>query len=100
MDVKVQYILNNNNILKRYLREHSFYYKNILRNPNFINDLVKLMRKVQTIDSEVEYNLNSAEKKLKNVKVIANDYITIDNEHLRHDAILLSLDIFKYLIKK
>ena len=37
---------------------------------------------------------------LKNVEVISNDYVKIENEYLRHDAILLSLDIFKYLITK
>ena len=36
---------------------------------------------------------------LKDVKVIKNDYVTIDNNFLRHDTILLSVDIFKYLIK-
>ena len=37
---------------------------------------------------------------LENVEVISNDYVKIENEYLRHDAILLSLDIFKYLITK
>ena len=37
---------------------------------------------------------------LENVEVISNDYVKIENGYLRHDAILLSLDIFKYLITK
>ena len=38
--------------------------------------------------------------KIKDVKIIENDYVTIENNYLRHDTILLSLDIFKYLIGK
>jgi len=37
---------------------------------------------------------------LKDVKLITNNYVTIENEYLRHDTILLSLDIFKHLITK
>ena len=61
------------------------------------------------IDEEMRKKYETLEQKdpvifdkenLKNVKVISNDYVTIDNNYLRHDTILLSLDIFKYLIKK
>ena len=45
MDIKIQYILNSNPLLKRYLKEHSFYYKNIIRNPSFINEINELMKK-------------------------------------------------------
>ena len=37
---------------------------------------------------------------LKDVEIISNNYVTIENNYLRHDAVLLSLDIFKYLITK
>ena len=37
---------------------------------------------------------------LSDVILITNNYVTIENNYLRHDTILLSLDIFKYLIKK
>jgi len=37
---------------------------------------------------------------LDKIKVIANDYVTIEDELIRHDTILLSTDIFKYLITK
>ncbi len=39
-------------------------------------------------------------KNLKNIKIISNNYATIENELLRHDTILLSTDIFKYIITK
>lgn len=45
MPIKVQYILNSNLYLKKYLRENSFYYKELIRNPNFINELNNLMKK-------------------------------------------------------
>ena len=35
---------------------------------------------------------------LKDITLIANDYVTVKDEVIRHDAVLLSLDIFKYLI--
>ncbi len=37
---------------------------------------------------------------LDKIKVIANDYVTIEDDLIRHDTILLSTDIFKYLITK
>ena len=45
MDIKIQYILNSNPLLKRYLREYSFYYKNIVSNPSIINEMNELMKK-------------------------------------------------------
>lgn len=45
MPLKIQYILNSNLYLKKYLRENSFYYKELIRNPNFINELSNLMKK-------------------------------------------------------
>ena len=37
---------------------------------------------------------------LSKIKLLENDYVTVDNNLLRHDTILLSTDIFKYLITK
>ena len=37
---------------------------------------------------------------IKDVEIISNNYVTVENDYLRHDAVLLSLDIFKYLITK
>ena len=45
MNINIQYILNNNQLLKRYLREHSNYYKDLIRNPSFISEIVDLMKK-------------------------------------------------------
>ena len=38
-------MLESNPLLKRYLREHSHYYKNIIRNPEYINILIDSMKK-------------------------------------------------------
>ena len=45
MPIQIQYILNNNPYLKKYLRENSFYYKDLIRNPSFIKELNELMKK-------------------------------------------------------
>ena len=37
---------------------------------------------------------------LKDVEIISNDYVTVEDEWLRHNTILLSTDIFKYIITK
>ncbi len=71
MNIKIQYILNSNILLKRYLREHSFYYKNIIRNPNFINDLTELMKN--------EYHLTLPDKldKIKNNISLINTFMDV-----------------------
>ena len=45
MDYQVQYILNSNIYLKKFLRENSGFYKSLIRNPNFIDNLNEMMRK-------------------------------------------------------
>ena len=50
MSINIQYILNNNPYLKKYLRENSHYYKELIRNPSFIKELNDLMKQ--------EYKLN------------------------------------------
>ena len=45
MPINIQYILNSNIYLKKFLRENSFYYKDLLRNPEFIHELNNLMQK-------------------------------------------------------
>ena len=44
MDFRNFEIINNNLYLKKYLRENSYYYKDLCRNPLFINKLNDLMR--------------------------------------------------------
>ena len=53
-------------------------------------------KRYETLEQKDEVKLD--QDNLKDVKVIKNNYVTIEDEHLRHDATLLSVDIFKYLI--
>ena len=71
MNINIQYILNNDILLKRYLREHSSYYKNIIRNPSFINELYLLMKK--------EYHLTLPDKldKIKDNISLVNTFIDV-----------------------
>ena len=64
------------------------------------NGVIKedIRKKYETLEQKDPVLLDS--KNLKNVKVISNDYVTIEKGFLRHDTILLSVDIFKYLIRK
>ena len=45
MHVRVQFMLEANPYLKRYLHEHSNYYKNLIRNPEFIIQMEEMMKK-------------------------------------------------------
>lgn len=51
-----QLILNNNVYLKRFLRENSHFYKNLIRNPEFIMELNEMMKKTYklTIPDKIE----------------------------------------------
>ena len=71
MDYQVQYILNQNYYLKRFLRENSWYYKNIIRNPNFINNLNEIMKK--------EYKLTFPDRieKIKNDLNMFNSVMSV-----------------------
>ena len=44
MPIKIQFILNSNMYLKRFLRENSYYYKKLIREPEFINEMNNIMR--------------------------------------------------------
>ena len=56
MIYKNQLILNNNVYLKRFLRENSHFYKNLIRNPEFIMELNEMMKKTYklTIPDKIE----------------------------------------------
>lgn len=58
----------------------------------------KMRKKYETLEQKDQVFLDKIN--LKDVEIISNNYVTIENNYLRHDAVLLSLDIFKYLITK
>ena len=54
-------------------------------------------KRYETLEQKDEVKLDL--ENLKDIKVIKNNYVTIVDEYLRHDAIALSVDLFKYIIK-
>lgn len=71
MDIKIQYLLNHNMMIKKYLREHSNYYKDLIRNPSFINELIKLMK--------IDYHLTLPDKleQIKNNISLVNTFMDV-----------------------
>ena len=57
-----------------------------------------MRKKYETLEQKDPVILDK--ENIKDTKIIENNYVTIENNYLRHDTILLSLDIFKYLISK
>lgn len=71
MNIKIQFMLDNDLMLKRFLQEHSAYYKNIIRNPRFINEIITLMKK--------EYHLTLPDKldRFKNNIMLVNTFMDV-----------------------
>ncbi len=82
------------NILNRYLGKRKV--NVVLANEGLIKESIR--KKYETLEQKDPVKLDR--ENLGDIEVISNDYVKIENELLRHDAILLSLDIFKYLITK
>lgn len=67
MHINNQIIINKNPLLKKYLRENSYYYKVLNRNPDFIKELYKEMQKAYKL------TINDRLDKVKdNLNMIAN----------------------------
>lgn len=71
MHVKVQFMLEANPYLKKYLRDHSWFYKDIIRNPLMINEIEGLMKR--------EYKLSFPDKleKIKDNIAMFNNFMEI-----------------------
>lgn len=71
MQYNIQVILNNNPYLKRYLHEHSAFYKDLVRNPNFIKELSSLMQR--------EYGLTLSDRldKIKDNITMINTFMDV-----------------------
>lgn len=52
MQVETRIIINNNPNLKRYLKEHSFWYKYLNRNPRYLKDMEEAMKKEYKLTTE------------------------------------------------
>lgn len=82
------------NIINQYLGKRKI--DVIVANDGKISE--EMRKKYETLEQKDPVILDR--KHIKNVYIISNDYVTVENNYLRHDTILLSLDIFKYLISK
>ena len=71
MDVRIQFALNNDIYLKKYLREHSYYYKDLILNSNFLSNLYQLMKK------EYGLTLNDRLEKIKDNMKTINTFMDI-----------------------
>lgn len=71
MNSEISLLLDNDILLKKYLREHSYLYKNIIRNPKYISELYNLMKK--------EYHLSFPDKldKIKNNISLVNTFMDV-----------------------
>lgn len=58
----------------------------------------KISNKYETTEQKDQVNIDY--ENLKDVKVIANNYFSIENELIRHDSMKLALSIFSYLMIK
>lgn len=54
MDLNTQYKIFNNDLLHRYLRENSYWYKILNRNPLLLDDMIQEMKD--------KYKLNTSDK--------------------------------------
>ncbi|MEF2690081.1 MAG: YlbE-like family protein [Bacilli bacterium] len=70
MDLSVQFKLNENNLLHRYIRENSYWYKILNRNPSLISNMTDEMKdkyKLHTSDKieEIGNKISMIESILK-----------------------------------
>ena len=70
MDLSVQFKLNENNLLHRYIRENSYWYKILNRNPSLISNMTDEMNdnyKLHTCDKieEIGNKISMIESILK-----------------------------------
>ena len=73
MNYQIQMYLNTNPYLKRFLRENSFYYKQLIRHPESIKEIMELMQK--------EYKLSLPDKldKIRSDISLINTFMDVIN---------------------
>ncbi len=81
-------------IINQYLGERSI--DVVVANSGIIDENIR--KKYENLEQKDPVLLDR--ENIKDVEIISNNYVTVENDYLRHDAVLLSLDIFKYLIAK
>lgn len=80
------------NVLNKYLGKKKI--SVVLTNKGRIKEDILKEYEIKEQKDQVELD----RKNIKNVKIIASNYVTIENNVIRHDADKVSLDIFSYLL--
>lgn len=73
MHISNQFIINKNPLLKKYLRENSYYYKFLNRNPEVIKDIYVNMQKTYKL------TINDKLDKMKDNLSMINGFMDILN---------------------
>ena len=81
------------NILNKYLGKRKI--DIVVSNSGKISE--KLIDKYATLEQKDEIKLDR--DNLKDIKIITNNYVDVDDGYIRHNSLLLSSDIFQYLLK-
>lgn len=82
------------NIINTYLNKRKI--DVVVANDGEISEEMKI--KYETLEQKDPVMLDK--KNIQKTKIISNDYVTIEDGYLRHDALFLSLDIYKFLLGK
>ena len=82
------------NIINQYLGKRKI--DVVVANDGKISE--EMRKKYETLEQKDPVILDK--KHIHDVCIISNNYVAIENNYLRHDTVLLSLDIFKYLISR
>lgn len=83
-------------VLNQYLGTHKV--NVVVANDGEIKE--EVARKYETLEEKDQVILDRNELQQMNVEVIENDYVTIENDIIRHQVDKLALDIYSYLINK
>lgn len=83
-------------VLNQYLGTHKV--NVVVANGGEIKE--EVARKYETLEEKDQVILDRDELQQMNVEVIENDYVTIENDIIRHQVDKLALDIYSYLINK
>ena len=81
------------NILNKYLGKRKI--DIVVSNSGKISE--KLIDRYATLEQKDEIKLDR--DNLKDIKIITNNYVDVDDGYIRHNSLLLSSDIFQYLLK-
>ena len=70
MNLNTQFKIKNNPLLQRYIREHSYWYKILNRNPNLISKMEEEMKKEYKLT--ISDRINDISEKINLVQTFLN----------------------------